>query len=199
MNVYYGMVLSGALALGSAAAHAQGEFDRDTQTGFYIGAGLTEVAIDGFDDQLDVDTDLDLDDTSWKAFAGWRFNEYFATELNYMDLGSEELEEGAARFELEAEAISAYAIGMVPVPYVDLYAKAGLAWWDAQGTSNIVPPSGVDNDFDEDETEFAWGAGIQARYRNFGARLEYESFDVADTDGLDLFSLGLTYTFKIAR
>lgn len=196
--MHYGLASSVAFALAGTAAHAQGEFDRDTQTGLYIGAAVTEVGIDSFNDNFDVDTDFDLDDTSWKVLAGWRFNEYFATELNYMDLGSEEVEEGGARFDLEAEAITAYAIGLWPLPYVDLYAKAGAAWWDAEGRTDLAVP-GVGNDFDEDETEFAWGAGLRARYGNWGARLEYENFDIAESDGLDLVSLGLTYTLNFNR
>ena len=91
----------------------------------------------------------------------------------------------------DAEAYAAYAVGLLPLPFVDLYAKAGVARWETDvRTTGLLPASR-----DDSGTEFAWGAGVQARLGSLAARLEYERFDVAGTDGAKLLSLGLTWTF----
>ena len=71
------------LALFGTAAQA-------ADNGFYLGAGVSQVQLEGDDDfdTGDID-DFELDDTSWKLIAGFRPLDNFAVELNYMDLGDE--------------------------------------------------------------------------------------------------------------
>lgn len=153
--------------------------------GFYLGAAAMKSQVDGFSGNFD------LDDTGYKLIAGFRPLDSFAVELNYMDLGSDSATLGAARFDGEATAFAGFAMLMLPLPLIDLYAKAGVARWEAKGSlSSITVSSLKDNG-----TEVAYGAGVQAHFGSLGARLEYESFDIEDTDGVDLFSLGLTWTF----
>ena len=85
----------------------------------------------------------------------------------------------------------AYAVGFLPIPaLVDLYAKAGLVRWETEGQRRQAS-----FDFDDDGTEFGYGAGAQVRFGSLAARLEYEQFDVEHTDGVELLSLGVTWTF----
>jgi len=165
------------LALFAATASA-------ADNGFYLGAGISQSQIDGVADEFD------MEDTSFKLIAGFRPLDVFAVELNYMDLGSDTLSEGGFSAEAEARAIAGFAMLMLPLPLVDLYVKAGLAYWETEASSSLAPAR-----LKDDGTEFAYGAGIQVRFWSLAARLEYESFDIEDTDGLDLFTLGLTYTF----
>ena len=153
--------------------------------GFYLGAAVSQSQIDGFGGNLD------LDDTGYKVIAGFRPLDVFAVEVNYMDLGSDSATLGAARFNAEATALAAFGMLMLPLPLVDLYVKAGVAYWETKGSLSSITVSR----FKDDGTEFAYGAGVQAHFGSLGARLEYESFDIEDTDGIDLFSLGLTWTF----
>ena len=78
-----------------------------------------------------------------------------------------------------------------PTAMVDFYVKAGVAWWESKGSLSSITVSR----FKDDGTEFGYGAGVQAHFGSLGARREYESFDIEDTDGIDLFSLVLTWTF----
>ncbi|MBV6418396.1 MAG: hypothetical protein CMLOHMNK_03240 [Steroidobacteraceae bacterium] len=153
--------------------------------GFYLGAAVSQSKIDGFGGNLD------LDDTGYKMIAGFRPLDVFAVELNYMDLGSDSTTLGAARIDAKANALAGFGMLMLPLPFVDLYVKAGVAHWESKGSLSSITVSSLK----DDGTEFAYGAGVQAHLGSLGARLEYESFDIANTDGLDLFSLGLTWTF----
>jgi hypothetical protein len=172
--------LAALLALVTGVAHS-------ADNGFYLGAGVTQSEIKGFQDD-----DFDLDDTAWKIIAGFRPLDVFAFEASYMDLGSESAAvPGFGTASAEANAIAAFGLVFLPLAPIDLYAKAGLALWNVEGGLSGVPGT----DFDEDGTEFAYGAGLQARFGSLAIRGEYEAFDIEDTDGAELFSLALTWTF----
>jgi OOP family OmpA-OmpF porin len=193
MSIFRTLCLSSLLALGySGTLAAQGRFDStEVVTGFYAGASISQARFD--DDEFEFDA-LDDEDDTWKVVAGYRFNDKFALEGSYIDFG-----EAAAPFGLglnpvaaEAKGIAVQAVGMLPVPYVDLFAKVGVARMDAEGT-------GGDTAIDDQTTEFAYGAGAQWRWKNLALRAEYEKFDTDAIGDLDLISLGATYTFNLAR
>lgn len=152
--------------------------------GFYLGAAVSQSQVD------DIAENIDLDDTGYKLIAGFRPLDIFSVELNYMDLGSDETLSSTFTGDVEATAIAGFGVLYLALPFVDLYGKAGLAYWETKGDSTLAV-----GDLKDDGTEFAYGAGVQARFGSLAARLEYESFDLADSDGLDLFSLGVTWTF----
>jgi predicted porin len=174
-----------AVLLASSAAIAQE--DADEAKGFYFGGGITQTRFDA--DNFDAG-DIDDEDNSWKVIAGYRFAPAFAAEANYVDFGEAtagSLVPGVAGSSAEAQAISAFAVGMIPVPWFDLFAKVGAAQIDAE----LIGPSAAD----DDTTEFAYGAGAQARLGNLGIRAEYEKFDTDLIGDLDLISLSATFTF----
>jgi opacity protein-like surface antigen len=151
--------------------------------GFYLGAGYAQSDyglpdpgnFDGFDDE----------DSGLKLIAGWRPLDSFGVEVNYIDHGDALLPPDTR---LGAETISGFAVGYIDFPLIDLFAKAGVTSWKVDLVSNGF-------NADDDDLDFAWGAGIQARFWNFGARLEYEQFPIVGDEKLDTISLSLTYTF----
>lgn len=161
--------------------------------GFYLGAGVTQAKLNNVGKDFDAGdlNDFKIDNTAWKLIAGFRPVDFFAVEANYQDLGNERRSLGSGEFTAKAKAYSAYAVGFLPIPIVDVYGKAGLSRWDA--TSHFTGLGGFD--LDDSGTEFAWGVGAQAHLGSLAARLEYEKFDVAHTDGVELLTLGLTWTF----
>lgn len=151
--------------------------------GFYLGAGLTKSKVDDFAGQLD------FDDESFKLIAGLRPLDAFGVELNYIDLGRDDARIGPTRVSAKSKAYAGYAVGFVPLAPIDLFAKVGVARWEAETSS------GAFGRLDDDGTEFAWGAGLQVRLGSLGVRLEYESFDVSGARRSELISLGATWTF----
>ncbi|MEZ5514892.1 MAG: porin family protein [Steroidobacteraceae bacterium] len=155
--------------------------------GLYLGVGITESSVD------DIGGSIDLDDTRFKIIAGLRPLDWLGAELNYFDLGKQDLGT-AGSGNIKGNAIAAYAVGYLgldPAP-IDLYVKAGLARWELDGSlsSALGGFSGSD-----DGTEFAYGAGVQARLGSLAARLEYERFDLSNAGSATLYSLGITWTF----
>ena len=89
----------------------------------------------------------------------------------------------------DAQAFAAYAVGFLPlpIPFLDIYGKAGLANWRLHQDTNLAP--GDFFHYSDNGTDFAWGVGGQVHFGNVGARLEYESFSVANTSGAKVISL----------
>ena len=150
--------------------------------GIYIGAGyvqsdygLDDPDLAGFDDE----------DDGFKLIAGWRVIDNFGIEVNYIDHGDALVPPDTR---LGAETISGFAVGYIDFPVLDLFAKAGATSWQVDAVTGGA-------DVDEDDLDFAWGVGIQARIWSLGARLEYEQFPVLDDEKLDTISLSFTYTF----
>src|SRR5262245_32143280 len=167
------------------------------ENGFYFGAGLNSSEID--DAARGLLGTLDLDDTAGKVIAGLRPFDFLAAELTYMDLGSESASLGASA---EATALSASVIGLFALPLVDLYGKAGIARWELDSFAGdpCLNPSGpcpfvVVTPRHDAGTDVLVGAGVQAKLKRLAIRLEYERFDIDDTDGAEIYTLGFTWTF----
>ena len=47
----------------------------------------------------------------------------------------------------------------------------------------------------DDGTDLTYGVGAQFRVWSLSIRGEYESFDISDADTVDMFSIGVTWTF----
>jgi hypothetical protein len=164
-------LLALALTLAAGAAQADGTL--------YLGAGITN------DNVRDIAaTNSNLNSTDWKVWAGFRPVSPFAIEADYMDLGSENV----AGTHLAYKAFAGYAVGYVPIPlpYLDVFGKVGLARWTQSGSS-----SGGLFSLSDNGTEFAWGVGTQVHFGNLGARLEFENFSIRNTNGANLVSLSV--------
>jgi Outer membrane protein beta-barrel domain len=169
------LLLALVLAFAAGAAYADNGL-------FYIGAGLTN------DNLRDISaTNSNLNSTDWKIWAGVRPISLFAVEADYMDLGSQDV----ASTHLAYKAFAGYAVGYLPIPlpYLDVFGKVGLARWTQSGSSGV--PGGGFLSLSDNGTEFAWGVGGQVHVGNFGGRLEFENFSIRNTGGANLVSLSV--------
>src|SRR6516162_8222894 len=181
------LVLLMVLTLGATVAQAD-------NGSFYLGAGVTSNKLN--DIVVQGTAFPDLDKTSWKVFAGFRPINAFAVEADYLDLGSSTVEGACTTpccmaacrgvFQSDAQAFAAYALGFlpIPVPFLDIYGKAGLARSKLNTTENGSANSNRG-------TEFAWGVGIQAHMSIVGARLEYEDLKIPNSSGAKVASLSV--------
>ena len=167
--------------------------------GIYLGGGVTRTSIDTGSDFVEAAPDFSLDDedNGFKVIAGMRPLDWLGFEANYVDFGKIEGTDAGATIssaEFELTGIDAFAVGYLSAPLVDLYGKVGVIRWDSDsavmGGPGIITFSSSDSG-----TDFAYGAGVQARLGSLGARLEYERFEVDGTDEVAMITLGVTYTF----
>lgn len=169
MKARHGLAALAVLgACGLAAAPAQAQVPG---IDFYIGAGIGQSNAD-FDD-LEI-PDFDDKDMAWKVFGGVRLASIFGAELQYFDFGTA----GGSGVDADYKGLGAYGLVYLPLPLpiLDVYAKAGVAKVDLDIDSE---------DFNTDDTQFSYGLGLQLKLGSWGIRGEYERFKVKDGD-LDL-------------
>jgi Outer membrane protein beta-barrel domain len=170
--------------------------------GFYIGAGATES--DYGLSNPDAASPFDDSTNGYKLIAGVRLLDSFAIEANYIDHGDATVPSGNVCLQfitvpcpsttsLTAAMTSAFAVGFLHFPVVDLFAKAGVSSWkvDGHSTGGFTPAFRIN----ESGTDVAYGAGLQVHFGSLGTRLEYERFDIGRNETLDAVSLSFIYTF----
>ena len=182
------LLIATVLALGVGAAQADDGL-------LYIGAGITR---DNLKDITAINGDLNS--TNWKVMAGFRPISLFAVEADYIDLGSQSVSSltfaESVSTHLSYKAFAGYLVGFapVPVPYLDVFGKVGVARWTSSGSSlvgsDVLGGSGLFS-LSDNGTQFAWGVGGQVHIGNIGGRLEYENFNIRNTDGANVISLSV--------
>jgi OOP family OmpA-OmpF porin len=152
----------------------------------YAGIGIGQTTAD-FED-CDFATTCDHKDTGFKVFGGYRFNQNFALEGGYADLGEATFSiPGLASGSAEASTIFLNAVGMIPLnPQFSLFGKAGLHMWDAKESGQVF---GTPFSISDDGVDLTFGLGVQANFGQFALRLEWEHYDM---DGFEVQSLGLS-------
>lgn len=146
----------------------------DENSGLYVGVGLGDFSneIDSLDD---VDIDFDADDDASRIFAGWRFNRFFALQLDYSDLGETNQAINLLNVSADTTALAPSLVGTLPLGPVELFAKAGIAFYDLEIS--------LDNDvvFDESGNDVVYGAGVGFTLLDrLSLRLEYEVYDISE-------------------
>ena len=177
MNMKFAAVaVLGSLSLAAMAPQAAA-----ADNGFYLGAGITQTEFD-----IDDVGSGELDDNSFKLIVGFRPLDWLAVEANYIDLGGES--SGGEGIDTNAITLSALAIAEFQV--IDLYARAGVAKWNAD--FDFLGGSASD-----DGWEPTFGVGIGAHFGSLGVRAEYEMFkaDLFDQLGMDVNTLSLSFTY----
>jgi OOP family OmpA-OmpF porin len=171
-------LLAGVICLAALPAMA-------ADNGFYLGASLGQGGVKA----EDAGVSFKGDDTGFKVIAGFRPLNWLAIEANYVDLGTASDTVLGTKVDADTTGIDAFVVGFLGISVVDLFAKVGAISWDQD-----VSIQGLGSD-SSDGTDLAYGVGAQLRFGSLAGRLEYERFEIQDTDTVDMISIGLTWTF----
>ncbi len=171
-------------ALGLMAATAA---QADVQPGFYAGVSVGSASVE------DDESGFDGDDTGFKLFGGYSFNDNFAIELAYFDGGAPDDDFGPVNVELEVTGFNASAVGRLPVSEtVSLFGKIGFASYDLEATASS---GGFSASADDSDSDLSYGVGAAiAVAERFEVRVEYEAIDVSD-GAFSFLSVGGLYRF----
>lgn len=188
-----GLTAFATLAL-TAAMAAQA----DVQPGFYAGGsiGTTKLKDDGF---VSAGFDVDDSDTGFKIFGGYSFNNNFAIELSWFDLGEvsggfNDPFFGDINFDVGVSGLNASAVGRVPVSETfSLFGKLGVASYDLDARATVAGiGSGSDS---QSETDLTYGVGAALSFGGqWEVRAEFEAINVDDGDA-NMISVGAMYRF----
>src|SRR5579862_4631280 len=194
----------------SAVAFAQSASPIYNPAGFYIGGNVGVSDLHDYNnDHYGFDTGYDYSrhHTAWKGLLGVRPVPLFGLELAYMDFGgnhgdySNDYYYGAPYSQAKAGAAFGVLYLPLPIPWFDVYGKAGVArlheidYFNSQTQPcNAVPGCFTATQADRWSTDFAYGAGVQWHVGSLGLRAEYERIDTSGQNP-DMFTFGLTWTF----
>jgi hypothetical protein len=194
--------------LGLGALGACGVAFADNPAGFYVGAGVGAGGVrnDGYN-YNDYYGYHDYQ-TAWKLIAGLRPIAPIGAELDYIDFGraynNSNYYYGGNYFNnssTDDKATVAFLVGYLPLPlpFLDVYAKAGVARLDSTTTTYYnscqycsYPSSSYRND--NWSTNFAYGAGVQGKWGGLAVRGEYERISASNGDP-DALTVSVTWTF----
>ncbi|RTQ99157.1 outer membrane beta-barrel protein [Halomonas nitroreducens] len=171
------LLLAAGLALAAGNAQATGD------TGPYLGGGIGQMHGDGdFDDQAE----------HWKLVGGYNVGWLpfldLGAELAYVNGGTLDGEVGGRSATLEVESVQAMGVAGLSVGPLGVYAKAGMADWDADQRGRGVSR-------DRSGTDPVYGLGARVGLLGLTGRLEVERLDTDEIGNLDMFTAGVVYTF----
>jgi OmpA-OmpF porin, OOP family len=137
----------------------------------------------------------DRRDKGWKMFAGYRMNRVLAFEASFIDFGKRSLTatSGAESTTVtaRASAFSADAVVMIPLGWLEVFGKAGIAKVKAQSTDTTL--AGTTFKLGKNDNEAHYGLGLNYRFSSeWDVRGEWER--VKDSK-IDFFSIGLQYRY----
>ncbi|ANF57698.1 outer membrane beta-barrel protein [Halotalea alkalilenta] len=178
------VVLSSAL-IGLNAANAA-----DVSSGLYSGIGVGNTIAHDVQSSAGLD---DNNDTNLNAFVGYKFNNWFSTELGFNDFGDLRFNNAdGSTSELGSKAYSLSAIGEIPV-WAGLigYGRVGGAYIDSDISSSDV---GVDVN---SEWAPVYGLGVKYQWETVPlfTRLEYTRYDIDSDFKLDTTQLSIGAQF----
>jgi OmpA-OmpF porin, OOP family len=137
----------------------------------------------------------DRRDKGWKMFAGYRMSRFFGFEASFIDFGKRSLTatSGAESTTVtaRASALSAAAVGILPLGDVELFGKVGIAKVNAQ--SHDASLAGTTFKLGKNDNEAHVGLGLNYRLTNeWDVRAEFER--IRDSR-IDFLSLGIQYRY----
>lgn len=168
--------------------------------GLYLGIGGGYGKVDSSDSEIGKfagaggeSYHVDDDDSVYKAFVGYEYNPYFATEAFYTDLGKPNLIRGGNVVDLKSKAYGLSLVGKLPVGAgFELFAKAGMAKWETEARGNLSATSDLD---DNDGIDPVYGAGVQFHYQHLLLRTEYERYDFDSDFKVDTYTASVGWQF----
>ena len=183
--------IAGTAQAGGYAGLGFGQATSDTDTATILSRSRSSTLI------------TDDTDTFFKVFGGLKFNDYFAMEMAYVDLGEVSVTANGVgfsdRYNFGLDGLVVEAVGTWPInKRFSVFGKFGFITWNSDFTINRSGRNSVSGG--DSGTDLALGAGGQFNFtKNFGLRAEFEAFDidelVAGVGGTNTFSLGAVVSF----
>jgi opacity protein-like surface antigen len=187
-------------ALGLLAAAAGPAAAQDVR-GIYLGGSGFATQYEHACENLIVA--CDETDFGGRAFAGYRFNRYFSTEVGVATLGKTEAAGtvGGVPVTATVETLPVWDVSaLVSFPVVgalEAFGRLGLYLARVKTDTNI---GGVTEHTGENNQGWLVGAGLQLNLGRLGLRLEWSRYDdigsnCCFTDNVDAFAIGVLFRF----
>lgn len=178
--------------------------------GFYLGAGVGYSTVRSDDPAYGLPGYFNDHETAWKAIAGVRPISIIGAEVEYIDFGqpSNRFNRNSVNnngFDSHPRAGALFAVGYlpIPIPFFDIFGKAGVARLQTDVTTVVqtcaapltcAPSTTTFTRHEQTDNRFAYGVGVQSKAWGVAFRAEYEriSSQFGDPDAL---MVSATWTF----
>lgn len=189
------LIFAIATCLASSAALADEAFGYNYnesllgKLGFYIGGGVGEAKVRA--SQSATNPHFNSDDTAWKALVGVQPIPFMSAEASYIDFGNPTDVASGSKVHIDLTGWTASVFGQLPLGPINVFVKGGGIRWH----TNFTASGGGFARHSDSGTDFLWGGGVGLRSDHLGVRAEYERFEIAELDRVNLLSLAVTWTF----
>jgi OOP family OmpA-OmpF porin len=201
------LAVAAALALVAAPAMA------DDEAGFYAGVGAGVFGVEADDDDVDAALNdiFDEDDTGFRVFGGWQFNQYFGIEAGYdsgagvdKTLGDITTDGIEADLDIDVSGFDVMLVGTLPIGDTFYgFLKAGMLAWDVEADAVIREDDGeggvITTTLSGDDTgeDPAYGGGFGMNLGdNARVQVEYTVYDFTSGIEGDFLSGNFVWRFK---
>ena len=168
------------LLLCVSTAYAKGPY-----VGGSIGASFVQWEWSDLDEE---DIPVEGADFAYKIFGGYKAIPFLSFEGGYRSLGQVSDQVNDISYEAKTSGWDVEAMGILPLGIAHLWAKAGYFWWTAEGGL-------LDDPMSESGSDFMWGLGGDISILKIAVRLEWEKFEIENTDHISMFTGGVTFGF----
>lgn len=174
------------------------------EPGFYLGAGAGRSTLKA---DLDNGTEIDKDDTGYKAFLGYQFVPWLGLEGGYVELGSADSDRtlpNGNRIDgrLDVGGWEGYLVPSLPIgDHFEIFGKIGGFNGDVTADGKIRAPDGSTlskyDQSSDNESMWAYGGGVAWNFGkgHWSLRAEYLDYDADNVDDLYMVSGSLVYRF----
>ena len=134
-------------------------------------------------------SNFDGSGSAFKFFGGYRFFRFFGVEADYRDFGDSDDTILGEKVEVGTTSLDVFAVGTIPLGAFEVFGKAGFTRWDAEFS--------VPGEFSMRKAAYEMAYGIGAAYKisKIAVRLEYEQFEVENTEVVSMASVGVGFRF----
>lgn len=182
----------------------------ENPVGFYLGAGVGYSTVRSDDSAYGLPGYFNDHQTAWKLIAGVRPISIVGAEFEYIDFGQPGNHPGyySANYygtDSHPRASALFGVGYlpIPIPFVDIFGKVGVARLQTDVTT-VVGPNCTQGQvcpqyltlFRNDRTynKLAYGVGAQSKIWGISFRAEYERISSSFGDP-DALTVSATWTF----
>lgn len=202
------ITLAVAAALGLVAAPVMAE-----EAGFYAGVGVGIFGVEADDDDIDaaLDDAFDEDDTGFRVFGGWQFNQYLGVEAGYdagagvdKTLGDITVNGVEADVDFDVSGFDVMLVGTLPIGDTFYgFAKAGVLFWDVEADIELREDDGeggvitTDLSGDDSGQDPAYGVGFGMNLGdNARVQVEYTDYHFNSSVDGNFISGSFVWRFK---
>jgi OOP family OmpA-OmpF porin len=157
--------------------------------GLYVGGSLGASFVKwDWEDVDEEDFKLEGADFAYKLFGGYKVIPFLSVEGGYRDLGKVTDGIQDVIYAANTNGWDIEAMGILPLGVAHLWAKAGYFFWSNEGSWGNRTES-------DNGSDFMWGLGGDLSILMIAVRVEWEKFEIQNTDHVSMFSGGVTFGF----